>query len=318
MRHIVSACLLALLLLPASALAHGEAAETPGLAEAVGQNAERLPNGLFRITTDDGAVLYSHGGDAKPAIDQGSSMDAGDPKLAVACASTNAQYVLYGRQNRGKDRLGEVAQSLRDQMERNTWLLDQSAKASGGAGARYRVACTGTTINIGTFTVKSNSTDFNTVVNAARRAGFNSSSYDYTIFYDAIDRNACGVGSFYTDERASASNYNNSGGAYAVSYRDCWYGRTSMHENGHNQGAVQASAPFSTGSGAHCNEVQDVMCYSPDGGNLLQTGTVTHCPDYIWFDCGFDTYFDASTEGSEWLSTHWNIGATYNRFITFP
>ena len=308
-------CLLAL---PASALAHGNAAEAPGLAEAVGQNAERLPNGLFRITTDDGAVLYTHGGDAKPLGEQGATMDASDPMLAPQCASTNAQYVLYGRPSKVKDRLTEVAQSLRDQIARNTWLLDQSAKASGGAGARFNVACTGGVINIGSFTVKGNATDFNTVVSGARKAGFNRSDFDYTIFYDAIDRSACGVGSYYTDETGSASNRNNSGGGYAVSYRDCWFGRTSMHENGHNQGAVQPSAPNSTGSGAHCNQVQDVMCYSPDGGNLLQGGTVSDCPTTIWFDCGFNTYFDAAPEAGEWLSTRWNIGATYNRYITFP
>ena len=317
MRPFLLACCLALVL-PAAALAHGNAAQAPGLAEAVGQNAERLPNGLFRITTDDGAVLYSHGGDPKPLGEQGASMDASDPRLAPECKETNAQYVLYGRPSKVKDRLSTVAADLRAQIERNTWLLDASAKQSGGAGARFNVACTGGVIAIGTFTVKSNATDFNTVVNAARRASFNSSSFDYTIFYDAVDRSACGVGSFYTDETGSASNRNNSGGGYAVNYRDCWFGRTSMHENGHNQGAVQPSAPNSTGSGAHCNQVQDVMCYTPDGGNLLQGVTANDCPTIIWFDCGFNTYFDAAPEAGEWLASKWNIGATYNRFVTFP
>ncbi len=34
---------------------------------------------------------------------------------------------------------------------------------------------------------------------------------------------------------------------------DCWNGSTPMHENGHNQGAVQYDAPYSTGDGAHCS-----------------------------------------------------------------
>ena len=88
-----------------------------------------------------------------------------------------------------------------------------------------------------------------------------------------------------------------------------------MHENGHNQGAVQPSAPDSTGSGAHCNDLLDVMCYAPDGGDRNQT-EVSTCTDAMWFDCDNDTYFDVVPEGSEWLSNHWNLGSSANRFIT--
>ena len=45
-----------------------------------------------------------------------------------------------------------------------------------------------------------------------------------------------------------------------------------MHENGHNQGAVQYDAPYSTGDGAHCCDENDVMCYA-DGGDLNPAGT---------------------------------------------
>ncbi len=87
-----------------------------------------------------------------------------------------------------------------------------------------------------------------------------------------------------------------------------------MHENGHNQGAVQRSAPFSTGAG-HCWEDLDVMCYSPDGGDQHQDGTVLNCPADLYFDCGFDSYFDAAPEPGEWLAQHWNIAIPANRFI---
>jgi hypothetical protein len=291
-----------LLCLPALAAAHGDE--------------HHLPNGLIKHKLADGTVLFSHGGDAKSAAPHGTDMDINDPQLAPVCAAANAQQVLYARPKRAPDRYASVVASLRGQLARNTYVLDQSAKASGGSGARYRVVCDAAgQVDVKTFVAKSGGTGFNSVVNAARSAGYNRTDVDYTIFYDAVDPSACGVGSYFNDERGSANNLNNNGGAYAVVYSDCWYGRTSMHENGHNEGAVQPSAPHSTGSGAHCNDLIDVMCYAPDGGNQNQT-EVTLCSDTIWFDCNFDTYFDAAPEAGEWLVDHWNIGAAYNRYIT--
>jgi hypothetical protein len=295
--------------IPASASAHGGGSD-----EAVGHY-EGHANGLYRLRTDDGAVLYTHGGDAKRS--HGPDMNVGDPEVAPVCATDYYQHVLYGRSRRAADRYGSVKASLQAQIRRNTAVLDESARVSGGSGARYKVACDSGGIAVGNFTVKSGSTDFNTIVSAARQAGFNRSNVDYTIFFDGVSRTACGVGSYYSDETGGAGNLNNNGGGYAVSYADCWYGRTSMHENGHNQGAVQPGAPHSTGTGGHCNDLLDVMCYAPDGGNQNQK-EVTLCSTVIWFDCNFDTYFDAAPEGTEWLSTHWNIGAGYNRFISFP
>jgi hypothetical protein len=90
-----------------------------------------------------------------------------------------------------------------------------------------------------------------------------------------------------------------------------------MHENGHNQGAVQYGAPHSTGTGWHCWDEIDVMCYSPDGGNLHQQGTETLCSDREYFDCGYNDYFDSNPEPGEYLATHWNLGSPLNKFIVF-
>ena len=291
------------------------AAHGPGIETAVGKHDGQLPNGLYKVTTDDGGVLYTHGGDPAPL--HGESMGVGDPELAPVCATTNAQQVLYGYTKASGNRLNQFRASLQAQIRRNTHVLDESAKASGGAGARYRVVCDSAgAISVAAF--QTNGTGFSQIVNSAKKARHNRTDVDYTIFFDGTSATACGIGSYYSDERAGAENYNNRGGAYGVSYRDCWYGRTSMHENGHNMGAVQASAPFSTGSGAHCVDVLDVMCYSPDGGNLNQDGTVTRCATVMWFDCNNDTYFNAagpilSTGGS----SIWNLGSADNRFVDF-
>jgi hypothetical protein len=59
------------------------------------------------------------------------------------------------------------------------------------------------------------------------------------------------------------------------------------------------------------------MCYSPDGGDLHQGGTVLLCSDALHFDCGWNTYFDSDPENGEYLDNHWNIGSPVNRFIVF-
>ena len=303
----LTAALLALAVPVASA--HG-----PGIDTAVGQHDGKLPNGLFKVTTDDGTALYTHGADPKPL--HGGSMTLGDPELAPVCAGSNAQQVLYAYTKTSKNRLAEVGTSLREQIRRNTHVLDESAKSSGGAGARYRVICDGAGA-ISVLAFQSNGSSFSQIVNAAKKARHNRTDVDYTIFFDGTDATACGVGSFYSDERPGPENYNNRGGAYGVTYRDCWYGRTSMHENGHNLGAVQASATFSTGSGAHCADLLDVMCYSPDGGDRNQGGTTTLCPTVMWFDCNHDTYFDVAPEDGEWLAARWNLGSPANAHVDF-
>jgi hypothetical protein len=89
-----------------------------------------------------------------------------------------------------------------------------------------------------------------------------------------------------------------------------------MHENAHNQGAVPYGSPNSTGTGAHCDEGEDVLCYTPDGGDRNQEPLSRVC-SYVEFDCNADDYFDAAPELGEYLATHWNLGSPLNRFIEF-
>ena len=196
--------------------------------------------------------------------------------------------------------------------------LNQAAIDSGGTSADYKVKCdSADEIQVDAFqsTQTDAQTTFSGVLSSARAAGFDAADADYTIFFDSSTPPACGTGTYSPDERASADNYNNSGGDYAVVYSNCWTDRTAMHENGHNQGAVQYAAPFSTGDGAHCNDGHDVMCYS-DGGDK-DVGMSVFCGDRMRFDCRHDTYFDAAPEPGEYLQSHWNLGSRVNRFITF-
>ena len=282
--------------------------------DALGPSADIGPDGLYRITLPSGDVLDTHGPD--PAPDHGSSMGPGDPERDPICATDYYIHVLYGRPSGASNRLTTVRPQIISAIRRMNAVLNEEALESGDRTADYKVLCeTNGTIKIDAFTSTGN--DFQTIATSAQAAGFLDARADYSIFYDASGGNVCGIANISSDDSLSENNANNTGRDYAITYEPCWDGRTPMHENGHNQGAVQYDAPDSTGSGGHCNDVYDIMCYSPDGGDKNQGGTVLACVDRMHFDCGHDTYFDAAPEQGEWLATHWNIGAHLNRFIVF-
>lgn len=294
--------------------------EVPSAVEqALGGEVTELPDGLYEVDLRRGPDLTTHGPDTQPEIrfDHGSSLGPGDPERPPVCASDYYQHVLYA--HRASDPSDFVAATplIQATMRRINAALNEESLESGGVSADYKVLCDGSgAIQVDEFVVNSG-TSFNSVVSAARSAGFDDSNVDYTIFFDYAHPSICGVGSFTSDESLSAGNANNAGGDYGITYDGCWNGTTTMHENGHNQGAVQYNAPFSTGDGAHCWDENDVMCYSPDGGDLHQQGTISRCADRLHFDCGHDDYFDPAPESCEYLATHWNLGSRFNRFITF-
>ena len=280
----------------------------------LGPGAIKQADGLYRIPLADGSVLFTHGAD--PVPNHGGSMDTSDPQRAPVCATDYYQHVLYGRLGGSTDRFASVKSAIQASIRRMDAVLNEESIASGNVPADYKVKCDSTgAIQVNTFT--STAADFSSVVSAARSAGYNLSNVDYTIFFDYQPPDYCGVGSYINDESLSVFNSNNGGGGYGVSYSECWTNETPMHENGHNQGAVQYNAPYSTGSGGHCYDENDVMCYSPDGGDKNQTGTIDRCTDRLHFDCGNDSYFDSATESGEYLSNHWNVGSSLNRFIVF-
>ena len=328
---------LAALALPAGAAAHEQL--SPAQAQAVvGSDAQPLPNGMYQVQAGT-ARLQTHGPDLKSEMAD-ASLAPGDPERAPACTTdvnSYHQHILYAYNQGATNRLATTTPHIQAAVRRMNFVLDRDSVGSGGPHADYRVLCTaGGAIRVDAFPVgnaaSGHRSSFDNIVTWARNAGFTRTNVDYSIFYDANDASglACGVGSLWFDDRAIAGNLNNNPGGgtqggYAVTYgpyvsstnAGCWYGTTPMHENGHNSGAVQRFAPFSTGTGAHCWDEIDVMCYSPDGGDTHQEGTVTFCPSREFFDCRYDTYFDSAPEAGEWLATHWNLGSTLNRFIKF-
>jgi hypothetical protein len=113
----------------------------------------------------------------------------------------------------------------------------------------------------------------------------------------------CGLGELYADDRDSQDNYNNAGPAYARVDAPCW-GYAEAHELLHTLGAVQDSAPNSSGAG-HCVDENDTMCYVDTSGTAMTNA----CPSFpSWqVDCSLDDYFNAAPPEAGYLATHWNV-----------
>lgn len=299
-----------------------DAALSPAEREAaIGERAELAGDRLYRVPVGDGETAVTHGPDLPPPSGAGSRSVtgpiAGAPERPPVCSSQSYQHVLVAHLVGAPDRAGDVAEEVRASIRRMNWVLNEAATASGDTTADYRVLCDASgAIRVDSFA--SPSPAFEDVIRSAREAGFAAPGANYTIFFDSpLAGGGCGMGSYRRDDRLVAENRNNLGGGYAVTYQPCWQGATPMHESAHTMGAVQPGAPNGTGSGGHCNQTLDVVCYTPDGGDRNQDAWVSACTGERRFDCGDDDYFDAAPEPGEYLETHWNLGSPLNRFIAF-
>jgi PKD repeat protein len=307
---------------PAGAARSGDGV-SPAVERALGGQVDRTGDGLYRVSVP-GPDLLTHGPDPKAEFEansHGQAIGPGDPERAPICATSFYERVLYARLAGSPDRFAAETSRIQASVRRIDAVLNEESLLDGGGTADYRVLCDGSgQIQVDQFTVPGTATNFSSIVNAARNAGFNDPDVAYVIFFDGTLSGICGTGNLQADETLSVNNQSNFGGDYAVTYESCWDGRTPMHEIGHTQGAVQNGAPYASGAG-HCYDGDfsgsDVMCYD-DGGSLIPpTGVFLRCTDLMHFDCGNDTYFDTAPEPGEYLATHWNLGFRGNRFLAF-
>ena len=299
---------IALLAIAAPAAGHVGAGGTLAL-----EGARALPGGLYEVELRTGAPVTTHGPDRRATADAPAS-PADPPERAPACAPADSHRVLYGRPLTRADRLATTRPLIAALLGQANARLDAAARESGRIHADLRADCDSAGgprvdgfINLG-------SASFADVVDAARLAGATREDVDYVIFYDDPSPEICGMATYQEDDRLAADNASNSGGDYAVVYADCWDSSTLLHEIAHTLGAVQPAAPNSTGSGGHCRDEWDVMCYD-DGADAR--GVVERCVELEAFDCGYDDYFDAAPEAGEYLASHWNLGSPLNRFVEF-
>ncbi len=315
--------LLALPLAPANPLAtQSEAPACPDVVHVADVGlACRDRDGLLRVHDAAGGFLgWTHGGDGIPTREDVIHTIRKKPTCVDAAVSYDQEpraVVIYARAHDDEDRYSAKAPTIRDLVHAANGYVYTSGKAT-GAAASLKVECLDGVVAVheAVLATPKAAAGFGTIANDLRSQGFNEAAARYWVYYD--DRGACacgGMANLISDDSPSPFNLNNGYLflAYAITF-GYDSARVMLHELGHTMGAVQLSAPRSTGAG-HCIDGRDIMCYN-DGGRLAHLYRNTRCSSMVW-DCGHDDYFDATPAPNEYLATHWNLGSRFNRFIAF-
>ena len=184
--------------------------------------------------------------------------------------------------------------------------VNQSAAETGGERHIRFVTNPDCSLNVAVVTLSPSGDDtLGNTINELRAQGFLSTDRKYLVWADASIY--CGIAQVTGGDSASPTNAANSGPTFARVDSACW-GRTDhlseLHELMHTLGAVQLSAPHSSG-GYHCTDENDAMCYI-DGTGVTLTFP---CPtSHEWLlDCNHDDYFSVTPETGSYLDTHWNV-----------
>ena len=229
----------------------------------------------------------------------------------IACVGDGTDgtrvQAIYARASNVPDRFAEVAPLIAQYAADADHQLNVSAALS-GAGRRIRYVTQNCQLDIVQAELTSLGDNSFSASRAELRAqGFNRSDRKYLVWVDAAV-GICGIAEMYSDDRDTASNWNNSGNMYARVDAPCW-GYAEAHELLHTIGAVQDSAAHSTNAG-HCFDENDTMCYS-DGSGIPMVSTCPTRPSWH-VDCNLDDYFNASPSPGSYLDTHWNsAGSAY-------
>ncbi|MCW2926240.1 MAG: Conserved putative secreted protein [Thermoleophilia bacterium] len=291
------------------------------------------PDGLLRVEQANGRSATIHGFDAPPLAADGFAAGSqsavnGAGASSVSCVDPSApHYVLvYARPSGVTSRYSTVAPKLRTELYKVSAFLDAESRAiDPQAAKRIPVRCEGgaPTVLQAAVSLSSSGSSFQQIVDALMAQGyeFNGSGTNnerYIVYYDApAPSGAAGTGHvFAADDSGTATNSNNKGGLYAVEYRydggnSVPHWEVLIHEIVHTMGGVVNTAPSSSGAG-HCNDGQDIMCYADGGSASSYTGAT--CATKV-LDCNRNDYFNPAPAAGSYLASHWNVAASYNRFL---
>jgi hypothetical protein len=229
---------------------------------------------------------------------------------AIPCAGDGTSgyrvEVLYVRGSNITSRYTRMLASIQGWAGAANQIFQQSAAATGGSRS-LRFVHDSSCVPIVRDVVVSPSGDgnFGTMLNELRSQGYDRTDRIYLTFVDTTDAGICGIGTLWSDDRASADNWNNFGPSYARVDAQCWSGEVAAHELMHNLGGVQYSAPNSSG-GFHCIDEYDVMCYR----DSAQSPSLRYdCPDRdeeSQLDCGHQDYYHTNPDAGSYLASFWN------------
>lgn len=163
--------------------------------------------------------------------------------------------------------------------------------------------------------------DLSTFKSALQSLGANRTDRIYHITTEGsnlsgLGGQADGVGN--DDDRPWPNNNNATGPFYAITWNGAQAGNM-MHETAHSMGAVQLSAPYSTGAW-HVHLYNDTMGYVDGGPYFRNGGKMTTCRKSNYpvtqftqptlaqtWDCTGDDYYNPNPAAGSYLSTHWNV-----------
>jgi hypothetical protein len=151
---------------------------------------------------------------------------------------------------------------------------------------------------------------FATLISDLRAMGHSSPYAKYWVWYDGTRGDLYGQGQVYPNDKLTSNNGNAKGNGFSVVW-GLLDPMAFVHETSHTMGAVQATAPHTSGAW-HCTDGLDVMCYfdSPESAY-----NASACSDRIHLDCGHDDYFHPAPGAGSYLASHWNMAHRYNRFL---
>jgi len=320
----------ALLAATAAVVVAGIAATGPAAATAPGP----AVCGTLDVIEIDGVSQCTHGGDTAPvAMPETTVQTRSIP--APPCPGDGRKgprvRVLLGVP---KGTTAPDPASTRSLMRQALYLADANLDAaSTSVGQHYRFFCRhDRNVTVATVQLPVIGSDatytFDDVTTELTAQGFTKSSAIYAAFVANID--CCytygGQGSMTSDDRPSGSTNRNNDSfpRYSMIRLGATFDATTLallfqHETGHNIGAVQNSAPHTSGA-FHCYETNDIMCYD-DGGPYFTGGgsLVSVCPDpssagMYAFDCGGDDYYNATPAPNTYIADHWNVAES--RWLT--
>jgi hypothetical protein len=284
---------------------------------------------LYQVFDDNGQSMgYVHKAHDPPAS-PGSNVNSG-PRDPV-CQTTELYYtqLVYAYPSDKSDNSATVVPMIRNAVRMMNGIFYDDAVRTGGT-ADLIVKCDASgQIDVPTFQLGfvSAAATFGNIKSGLVAAGYNDLKVKYLVLFD--DNTAfgtvAGMGQLFPDDSLQVNNMNNGVVTGTPMYAQYYKSPTGgvgtaafvfAHELGHTLGAVQNSAPNTTGA-AHCIDGAAIMCYD-DGGPFAGSYTNTDCTGPgISFDCDNDDYFHRCPPVGSYLSTRWNIGHDFNRYFVF-
>lgn len=280
------------------------------------------PGGLYKIsgfTDSSGKSICTHGPDPAPkGVDiTKNAFDLIVPEnsslITVPCdgdgVSGNRVEAIYVRADNAPDNYKKYLTRLQQLVAGVDYTFNVSAQETGGVRhGRFVHDSQCVPIIRNEVLSPAGISTFRNTISELKNRGYNNRGRRYMIFADA--NIYCGIGSIYNDDRHDSTNWNNVGGPlFGRTDAGCW-GYAEAHELMHNLGAVQLSAPHTSG-GWHCVDEYDEMCYSDyPYYPPMQYSCPQNSHDRL-FDCKHDDYYSTNPGSDSYLATHWNAANSW-------